>query len=570
MINFYFKIFCISFSCITIFSIILHAQENYSIQDSDNLAADTVVFTSSNLPIIVIDTHGQTIPDEPKITADMKIIYNGEGQRNAITDTVYNYNGKIGIEARGSSSQQFPKRQFGLETRDISGDGINVSLLDLPAESDWVIYAAYNDKSLMRDFLSYTLARSMGRYATRARYFELVLNGRYWGVYMLFETIKRGKNRVDISKIDTTEISGDTLTGGYIIRIDKFSFTDRGWFSPNPPYAAPSKKILYQYYYPKPEKIVSEQEAYIQNFISSFETVMKSADYTDTVNGYPKYLDISSAVDYLIINELARNVDAYRLSAYMFKDKDSKGGKLGIGPIWDFTNSLGNCDYYDAWLTGGWQMVYLTTNSNFLNYDNYLVPFWWKQLFDDPTFMDKVKSRWIELRQNQLTLQKINGIIDSVAAYIDEAQQRNFIKWPILGIKIWPNYYYFKTYAEEVSFLKNWIGDRLSWIDIELTGGSLDTDGVNYRQPSTFFVYQNYPNPFNSATTIKFQMPSPDFVTLKVFDVMGREISTPVSETLPAGLHIRRWYAGSLSSGVYFYRLEAGNFYQTRKLILVR
>ncbi len=371
----YFLLVCISFFSIILFSGILSAQGNLPNENNDKLAAGTVVFTSSNLPIILIDTHSQTILDEPKITADMKIIYNGEGQRNSITDTAYNYNGKIGIEIRGSSSQMFPKKQYGFETRDTSGNGIDISLLGFPAETDWIIFAAYNDKTLMRDALAYTLSRNIGRYASRARYCELVLNGQYWGVYILFEKIKRGKNRVNISKLDATSITGDALTGGYIIRIDKVGFGDAGWYSPFSPYGAPYRTILYQYYYPKPENIVQEQKTYIRNFIISFETMMYNPDYADTINGYPKYLDVGSAVDYLLLNELTRNVDAYRLSAYMFKDKDSKGGKLNIGPSWDFTNSLGNCNYYNAWYTEGWQIMFLTTDANFLSTDGYLGSF---------------------------------------------------------------------------------------------------------------------------------------------------------------------------------------------------
>ncbi len=139
--------------------------------------AETVNFESSNLPIVVINTHGQTIPDEYRIIADMGIIYNGPGQRNHVNDPFNNYDGKISIELRGSSSQMFPKKQYALETEDAQGENLNVSLLGLPEENDWILNGPYSDKSLIRNVLIYRLARDLGNYASRTRFCELVLNG---------------------------------------------------------------------------------------------------------------------------------------------------------------------------------------------------------------------------------------------------------------------------------------------------------------------------------------------------------------------------------------------------------
>lgn len=534
----------------------LKAQSNSSIRPDDSYVANSVTFSSSNLPIIVINTHGGVILDNPKIEADMKIIYNGEGKRNTVTDTAYDYNGKIGIEIRGSSSQMFPKKQYGVETRNSVGENLDVSLLGFPADNDWILYAAYNDKTLMRDVLAYTLSRNAGKYATRTCYCELILNGEYMGIYILFEKVKQGKMRVNISKLDSTDTTGDALTGGYIIRMDKLDPGDNpsvvGWYSQVLPFPSiPTTKILYQYTYPKSENIRPEQKTYIQNFIKSFETTMNGAKYADSVNGYPKYLDISSAIDYMLVNELAKNVDAYRLSAYMFKDKDSKGGKLNIGPSWDFTNSLGNCDYYNAWLTEEWWMSYAKTNTG----DYFAVPAWWKRLFYDSTFMSNAKNRWIELRSSQFTKLKIFGIVDSLAAHIDEAQKRNFVKWPILGSYVWPNKYYFKTYPEEITFLKSWINDRLNWMDTELAGTPLGVIDINSQQPSKFELYQNYPNPFNPATVIQYQIPVSGYINLKVYDALGREVATLVDGYKDTGRYEAQFSGSHLASGLYIARL---------------
>lgn len=190
-------------------------------------------FTSSNLPIVVINTNGQTILDEPKITVDIGIIDNGIGQRNNLTDPYNNYSGKAAIEIRGSSSQSFPKKQYGVELRDAAGNDVSAPLLGLPPEEDWVLFAPYNDKTLMRDVLAYKIARDQGRYAPRTRYCELVLNGQYQGIYVLIEKVKRDNNRVDVNKLDPDENSGNDLTGGYIIKIDKETGSGNGGWTSN-------------------------------------------------------------------------------------------------------------------------------------------------------------------------------------------------------------------------------------------------------------------------------------------------------------------------------------------------
>ena len=164
----------ISFICIVIILINISVAQPNIIDSKTSKNNRQIIFTSSNLPIVVINTNGQIIPDDHKITADMGIIYNGEGLRNNLTDPFNNYNGKIGIEIRGSSSQQFPKKQYSVETRDLSGNDISVSLLGFPEESDWILFAPYNDKSLMRDVLVYKIASQMGRYASRSKYCEVV------------------------------------------------------------------------------------------------------------------------------------------------------------------------------------------------------------------------------------------------------------------------------------------------------------------------------------------------------------------------------------------------------------
>jgi spore coat protein CotH len=411
----------------------------------------------SNLPIIFINTNGQEIPDEERIVVDMGIIYNGEGNLNYVDDPFNNYDGKVSIEIRGSTSQCYPKKSYSFETQDENGNNLNVSLIDLPTENDWVLYAPYSDKSLMRNVITYALSNEFGHYAPRTKFCELVLNNEYEGIYVLIEKIKRDKNRVNISKLKEKDTIGDDLTGGYIIKIDAFTGGCGGWGS------AYCDSLNYQYHYPKYDAILPVQKEYIQDFIYQFETVMVGDNYNDTTNGYLNYLATEPFIDFIISNELAKNIDGYRRSTFMYKDKNSIDGKLRLGPVWDFNLGYGNAYFFEGYLTTGWVIISDIYISEY-------VPFWMKKLFNDSTFANQLKSRWMALRQGPLRHNRIMDKIDSYYNYLSVAQQRNFTRWDIMGQQIWPNYYYGETYEDEVDLLKDWFTDRLIWLDNNMPG----------------------------------------------------------------------------------------------------
>jgi hypothetical protein len=558
-------------------SVICYAANGYVLSDEEDSTksnkSSTVAFTSSNLPIVVINTNGQgDPPDDHKITADMGIIYNGEGVRNYLTDPFNNYNGKIGIEIRGSSSQMFPKKQYGIETRDISGNDLDVSLLGFPEEADWILFAPYNDKSLIRDVLVYRLVNDMGWYASRSKFCEVVLNDEYIGVYVLLEKIKRDANRVNIKKLEPADISSDALTGGYIIKIDKTDGENNaGWLSSYLPFSQAHSQILYQYHIPKPDEIVQQQMNYIQNVIFNYETIMwYSSNIADSITGYPKYIDTDSFVDFVIINEVAKNVDAYRLSTFLYKDRDSKNPKLFAGPVWDFNLAFGNANYYKGCETDGWQLEYLTNYQN-MSGEWFLTPFWWRKLFDDTKFRNKVYSRWQNVKNNSLKLQNIFHHIDSLVQLLDESKSRNFEKWPeLLGHWIWPNCDYPQTYQEEITYLKDWITNRIDWLDQNMIGEPTYMNDSENLFTSNFSLEQNYPNPFNPVTNINYLVPIEALVTVKIYDLLGNEIVTLVNEIKAPGKYSIKLFSNGMTSGVYYCRMIAGDFISTRKLILLK
>lgn len=558
---------CISY----FFVVIINASIFYNYVNAQILInnRETAVFSSSNLPIVLINTHGQTIKNSPKIIVDMGIIDNGEGNRNSITDTFNGYNGKIAIEIRGSSSQMYPKKQYGFEPKDSANNDLNVSLLGMPEDDDWILSAPYVDKSLIRDVLVYQISNSMGKYASRSRFCEVVINNEYVGVYVLLEKIKRDKNRVNIAKLSPGDTTGENLSGGYIVKIDKIDGDKTyGWISEYSPITNSGQKIRYQYHYPDQSDILPVQKNYIQAFIKSFESLMNSSNYNDTVNGYSKLISVKSFVDYFLINELSKNVDAFRLSAFMYKDRDSSGGQLKMGPVWDYNFAFGNANYYNSFLSNGWQLVYFSTNNNFKTTDAYPPPFYWKRLFDDPKFLHKAANRWKELRINILSDIKINRVIDSLVLLLDESQKRNFLKWPVIGQNLWPNYYNGKSYQDEINYLKNWIQQRFSWMDSELEK-YLITESENKQQlPLKFILAQNYPNPFNGITIFKYQLPSSGNVRLSIFDLLGKEVAIIENGYRTEGDHEVSYKANQIASGVYFYKLQFLGIQDTKEVIL--
>ncbi|NOT73675.1 MAG: T9SS type A sorting domain-containing protein [Cyclobacteriaceae bacterium] len=522
-----------------------------------------VTFTSSNLPIIVINTSNQEILDEPKITADMGIIYNGVGVRNNVNDPFNNFSGKIGIERRGSTSQTlFPKKQYGIELRDNAGEGIDAPLLGLPKKDDWVLFAPYNDKSLMRDVLAYKLGRDMGDYASRSRYCELVLNNVYQGVYVLLEKVKRDKNRVNIDKLDPAEISGDNLTGGYIVKIDKTTGSGGdGWSSTFPPiHRSGNQTTFFQYDYPKQEDIAPEQKAYIKNYFASFETALAGENFKDPANGYRKYIDVNSFVDYFIANELSRNPDAYRLSTYLHKKKDSDGGKIFMGPIWDFNLGFGNVDFCIKGGTEGFVIDYNYTCPT----DGWLTPFWWNRLFKDEAFKAQVVARWSDLRAGPFQTSKVMTYIDSVATVLNvESQQRNFQAWPVLGAYVWPNSFVGNTYQSEVNFLKDWTTKRLQWLDASIPG---ITTGVEEFNTSKSLRVAAFPNPFSSQLQVEYELSVAGTVGAEILDLAGRKLYEE-SQFREEGKHQVTFSQTHLPSGIYFLKVKFGQEVQVIKVL---
>lgn len=515
-------------------------------------------FSNSNLPIVILNTNNQGIPDEPKIQAHMKIINNGPGNINHVTDFPNAYNNLIGIERRGSTSGDFPQKSYALETRDVNGTTKDTVLLGLPIEHDWILYAPYNDKTCMRNILTYELANQMGHYASRTVLCELVLNDQYQGIYTLMEKIKRDPNRVAIAKLLPTDISGDDLTGGYIVKIDKTTGSSAdGWDSQYT--ASDNTPIHFLYHYPKPGDIQPQQRDYIQAYVDSFETALASPSFADPNTGYRKYTVPETFIDFLILNELSKNVDGYRLSSFLHKEKDSKGGKLRMGPVWDFNIAWWNADYCAGDDYTGWQYEFTNTCPG----GDWQVPTWWSRLMEDPWFQDEVKCRWTILRQGVLSNNALFAKIDSIAQYINVPKDRHFDQWPLLGIYTWPNPSPIPVdYPGEISALKTWILNRTSWIDSSLTGTC--HLGLVSQEIASLSVY---PNPFSEVLTVSWFSTGTSDAQISLFDLQGNRISSATKVPSYGMNEFNAMPFNTLSAGIYWIEIREGTAVSRVKVV---
>lgn len=494
-----------------------------------------VIFTNSTLPIVVIDTDDIPIPDEPKITAHMGIIYNGPGQINQVSDSFNLYSGSIGIETRGSSSAMFPQQSYGLETRHPDSSNRNVSLFGWPSDNDFILHAPYTDKSLMRNALTYKLGNELGRWAPRTQFCEVILNGTYIGVYVLMERIKQNPGRVHIDKLNFEDTLGNEITGGYIVKIDKTTGGGEiAWTSPYLSQAPGDGQIEFQLHDPKLNELHPLQKAYIQDFITDWEIALKISSFTNPTSGYKAYIDVLSFIDYFLITELSKNIDGYRISTFLHKQRTSEGGKLIAGPLWDYNIAWGNVNYCQGDLTSGWEI-----NFNEICGGQWQNPFWWKRLLQDPLYANDVKCRWTTLRQTVLSDSALVSYIDSSAAALQIPAARHYQKWPILGMYVWPNNFIGQTYQDEINYLKTWIQSRTAWMDANMFGTC--TAGIDELQPNQITIA---PNPTQNEILVSGLTGAGEIL---IIDLSGKIVLRVCFQTEHVSIALQQ-----LQNGVYF------------------
>lgn len=444
----------------------------------------SVKLTETNLPIVMIDVNGQMIQREDRVTATIKIIDNGPGKTNytdlvAHPDQRIDYEGYIGLKYRGNSSfTSSDKKPYGFKTMDKpieeGGKKVKVKLLGLGKDNDWVLLAPFSDKSMIRDVLTFELARPYFDWVPNSRHCEVMVDGKYYGIYILTERPGKGKERLNLH--DPGEDNGD-LTGDWRVEIDRDD-EEHYYRSKYHPYGISGqfdtgRYITYQYDDPEYEDFADlpdGTEQAIQKSIDDMEDSFASDDYRNPASGYRKYIDVTSFIDYMLTTEFTFNVDGYRLSSHMYKYSDTRARNEGLDSrwkttLWDFNIALGNANYYYGDRTDLWQY-----DMNSRSTDAQLVPFWWKRLLDDPAYQAEMKERWQQYRDGQYASGRIIAKIDSLASLLTEggAMARNEAAWGMFGRYVWPNAYVSSSYQDEIDHLKQWISKRIQFMDKRL------------------------------------------------------------------------------------------------------
>ena len=426
---------------------------------------------STNLPIVWIEVGGDSIMRDTRINAHMKIIHNGEGCLNYADTTAHpgqriEYNGYIALRHRGNSTyNDSPKKAYSLRTlaepmwRDVATKK-KVKLLGMGSDNNWALLAPYADKSMMRDLLGFEISRPWMEYVPSGRYCELMLDGTYYGVYILCEVVSKGRNRLDLRGPGD---SGDALTGGYLMEVD--SDDDVTYVSKHHPVTAdgttlPDRRILFQYKSPDYEDLEDVQRRYINDRIDQMENALASGDYSE-------HIDVMSFIDYQIAMELGHNVDGYRLSGKFYKRRDNEDPRFKMA-LWDMNLAYGNCNRLEGWRTDTW--MYQNNDLMYREGETYLVPFWWQRLNSDPQYTAQLRARWADYRRNNLREDRVMALVDSLAGVLTShgAERRNSQAWPRWGVWVWCNQYVARDFEDEVNHLKQWLHERIAWMDKEL------------------------------------------------------------------------------------------------------
>lgn len=410
-----------------------------------------------DLPLLVLDAYGGGRPDKTQykdvaaLVMDPRGGTTGLGRSPAVAT-------RAGFRMRGQSSSHFEKLPYRFEFWDNENGEADYPVLGMPADGDWALRVPFPDKTLMRDAFAYDTGRAMGLGAPRYRFVEVYLNlddqpmsaDDYQGVFLLVETVKRSKDRVDVAKLKVADLTEPEVSGGYIMQFN--------WGVAEQPTLSCTRVTRQSPCWSdlellEPNDPQPEQKAWITNYVQRFHDALRGANPSDPETGYPAYIDVDSFVNQIVHNEMSLENDAYSRSTHFFKDRD---GKLVVGPLWDYDLAYGTLPPSGGGIrTSGWQ------------YQSGGASDWFRQLMRDPAFQAKVAARWQELRQGVLSDEQMTARIDAFAASLSAAAERNFQRWPNLGTaKVGPfNTQVTATWDEQLSILRTFLTQRAAWLD---------------------------------------------------------------------------------------------------------
>ncbi len=417
--------------------------------------------TKHDIPVIIIDDYGAGKP--VKGTYKDCAIMVMEPTNNELsllqTPTIAT---RGGIHLRGQSSANFEKAPYRIELRGNDDEDAKYKLLGLGADGDWALLSPYPDKSLIRNAMTYTFGEEMGLQAPGWRHCEVYLNtdnqplsaDDYQGVYLLVETPEIQKNRLDITKLKETDLTEPNISGGYLMQFNMMAaeaplIKGNGWNDLE---------------LTEPSDAKPEQIAWITNYIQKTHNAIHSSNPSNPTTGYPAYIDVDSFVNFIIINELGREVDAYMRSTRIYKDRDKK---LCAGPLWDYDlayegyTGMGGFGGGSSSTVQGWQFQGMGGMFGGTTCD------WYATLMKDASFQSKISARWKELRQGPLSDAKMSARIKELTAPLTNAAKRNFQKWNILNTSQIGGFatQTTQTWEQQLTILENYLIKRAAWLD---------------------------------------------------------------------------------------------------------
>jgi hypothetical protein len=380
----------------------------------------------TGIPIFNLTTASPVVSEDDYVTGSLTVNVNGQfGQLSP--------NIPLNIKGRGNSTWGMPKKPYRIKFNS------KQSLLGLTAAKNWVLLANYSDKTLLRNALALDIGHQFSAdFTPHYRFVEVVMNGVYLGSYMLTEQVEINPGRVAINELTDDDVDDATISGGYLLELDQRLDANHYFYSNNGlPFTIKD-----------PDDITDKQLTYIHNYVQQTEDAIFAENFDDPVNGYAKYINVDSFINWYLVKELMKDNDALDYSSiFYYKDIN---GKLGMGPVWDFDLAAGNYVGSAANAPTGWWVK----NGN-----------WFSRLFQDPAFNEKVKARWNEMQPN-LALALAN--IDQNATYINLSQQQNFATWNILNAYVWPNSQIAGSYPGEILYMKAWLKTRIEWMNANM------------------------------------------------------------------------------------------------------
>ncbi|MBP6623798.1 MAG: CotH kinase family protein [Chitinophagaceae bacterium] len=509
--------------------------------------------TSTNLPIVIITTPAAITTTQSQ--GSVSIIDNISGT-NTPSDPA-KFVGMIGINIRGNATS--PKPSYSIETWSAPTISLDTSLLGMPSENDWVLLSSYEDRSLMRSTLAFKTHDQMGRYSPRMKYCEVIVNSQYQGIYTFGEKIKRDSLRLDIAKLTNIDNAGENLTGGYIWRIDG---NGAGWTSAFLPPFASTQTINFEYDYPSATDIIPAQEAYIKSYIDSFEAAMNASNFQDTALGWRRFGAVNSFIDFMIMQEVSKNNEAYRKNTFFFKDKSTK---MRPGPLWNFELAWKNTSDCNSAVDTGWCYNY----GGVCGTSSKLPTFWWNKLSTDAQFMEDLKCRYSQFRKpgGALDTATLFHAMDSINNYLNltGAVNRNFTQYPIWGVPLVNEPLPMAaTYVEEIDNMKKFIKTRLAWLDTKwITTSPLCPSPVSVKNISKKTTLSLYPNPSSKTIQVVLQQTQAnEFFKAELFNIQGSKVITQTGKGDRFIMNIQ-----SLPQGIYVLHVRTKQGMSSTKLI---